>query len=115
MDIVNASRRIDVIVHTEPAAWWQVAAALGWLGLVAVLAAVAIVYLLPTRRWSARTRADKVQSWDRVRWALEAASDTDPKRRAVGFAALDRLSGSRSLDHESAEIASRVKEALDKH
>lgn len=96
--------RIDVIVHTGPAEWWQVAAAIGPHAVILGLAAVALGCWLfrSASRPNAATAATKAGGWDLARWAMEAAMDQDLKRRKTGRAALEQLRGSHLLDEDSA-------------
>lgn len=107
--------RIDVIVHTEPA-WWQIVAAVGPVVVLLGVAAIALgCWLL--RPVSGRDADDAVVNtfgWDRVKWAMDAAVSSDPKRRKAGLALLEQLSVSRCLDEESIRIATQVRKLLDK-
>lgn len=116
MNIANASSHIDVVVHTEPAEWWQIVAAFTPL---AVLLGITALVLWFTVRGPAsnsvvgvETRAD---SWDRTQWALDMALDENPARRNVGRAVLEQLGTSNVIANEDAQIVAQAKALLSRH
>lgn len=98
--------RIDVIVHSDPAQWWQIAAALAPLVLALALAAFAAWYAVAQRR--------RRLPWSRIRQALDMALDEGPEQRAAGLAMLDQLSTSRGLREVDAEIVGVANATLKK-
>lgn len=58
VNLANASSHIDVVVHTEPAEWWQITAALTRLAALPVLVFVMVI------EW-----------WSRAEWAMDMALD----------------------------------------
>ncbi|MGY2746618.1 hypothetical protein ACQCSU_01420 [Pseudarthrobacter sp. O4] len=91
---------IDVFVHTGPAEWWQLLAALGPL---AVLLGAALAALIGWNTLRQRTAADaraltqkseadnRSEWWKRTQWALDAILSGDKKRGTVGLKVLGVL------------------------
>lgn len=103
----------DVFVHTGPAEWWQVLAALGPL---AVLLAAVIGAAVSLRTLRHRALADSAalsqqreadnrsEWWNRTRWALDSSLSTDPRRAELGLGVLAVLADSGLASPEELEI-----------
>ncbi|WP_181364984.1 hypothetical protein [Arthrobacter sp. HMWF013] len=91
--LIPSPSRIEIIIHESDGAWWQIVAAVGPLVVIlGVVSFAAIGWLrLRDRKTKAGSRSDW---WPRAVWALEASLEDDPKRREVGFAALQLLNES---------------------
>ena len=114
MNKANDSSRIDVVVHTEPAEWWQILAA--FTPLVILLGITALALLYSVRRAASNSQAGvemRADSWDRTRWALDMALDNNPKRRKVGRAVLAQLSTDHLIRKEDAQIVAQSRALLD--
>lgn len=116
MNVVNASSRIDVIVHSATVEWWQIAAA---FTPPAALLAVAAVIIWAAVRPPASSFAAGAElpagSWDQTEWALEMALEDNPERRSVGLAVLEQLSARHSLGKEDAKIVAQARALLNPH
>ncbi|WP_369046187.1 hypothetical protein [Sinomonas sp. P10A9] len=77
---------IDVIVHSDPAAWWQM------LAPYAPLLAAVIAGWIAWKALKQRSLADnRAEWWRRAQWALDASMSAEPRRREMGQQAIDRL------------------------
>ncbi|MET1066295.1 MAG: hypothetical protein ABWX85_15185 [Arthrobacter sp.] len=104
---------VDVFVHTGPAEWWEVLAALGPL---AVLLAALIGALISLRTLKERAAADtaalaqkreadnRSEWWNRTQWALDSSLSADPPRAELGLAVLAVLAESGLATPEELEI-----------
>jgi hypothetical protein len=115
---------VEVIVHTSPAEWWQIVAALGPL---AVLLGALLASLIGWRTLRQRTAADalalsqrreadtkalqqktdsdsRAEWWRRAQWAFEAAMNEKPEKQDVGLAILELLNTSKLAGPEEAQI-----------
>lgn len=80
---------IDVTVHTGPAEWWQIAAALGPL---AVLLAASIAAFVAWKSLKQKSLADdRSEWWQRTQWALDAVYSGDRKFGTAGLKVLQVL------------------------
>jgi hypothetical protein len=80
---------IDVFVHTGPAEWWQILAALGPL---AVLLAASIAAYVAWKTLAQKAVADdRSEWWKRTQWALDAVYSGDRKLGTVGLKVLKVL------------------------
>lgn len=104
---------VDVFVHTGPAEWWQVLAALGPLAvlLAAVIGAVVSLRTLRHRAiadsatLSQQREADnRSEWWSRTQWALDSSLSADPRRAELGLGVLAVLADSRLASPEELEI-----------
>lgn len=114
MNIANGSSRIDVVVHTAPAEWWQIVAA--FTPLVILLGITMLVLLYSVRRAASKSPAGvetRADSWDRTQWALDMALDNNLRRRKVGRAVLDQLSTDHLISKEDAQIVAQSRVLLD--
>ena len=109
VNAVPSTSRIDIVVHTGDAEWWQIVADLG--PLVVLLVAGITWLILRQGAFVATAPVDDKTSagsqsvwWSRARWALEATLADKPARREVGFAALELLSTSRLSGKEETLI-----------
>ncbi|MET3922248.1 hypothetical protein [Arthrobacter sp. UYEF20] len=91
---------LDVFVHTGPAEWWQVLAALGPLAVVLGAALAALIGWNTLRQRTAadaraltqKSEADnRSEWWKRTQWALDAVLSGDKKRGTVGLKVLGVL------------------------
>lgn len=118
MNAVPSTSRIDIVVHTGDAEWWQIVAALG--PLVVLLVAGITWLILRQGAFVATVPVDDKTSagsqsawWSRARWALEATLDDKPARQEVGLAALELLNtSSLSSKEETMIIAEAWKRPL---
>lgn len=113
MNIHGAASSIDVVIHAEPAEWWQVAAALTPLATSLVLLFVVVTLGRLTTATAVSSR--RAESWTRAEWAMEMALDDKPERRKVGLAVLDQLSTDRLVGNEDAQIVALARALLNKH
>lgn len=76
-------------MHTGPAEWWQIVAALGPL---AVLLGAGVAAFVGWRTLTQKAKADdRAEWWKRTQWALDAVYSDDPKRGTVGLKVLKVL------------------------
>jgi hypothetical protein len=83
---------VEVFVHTPPAEWWQIVAALGPLAVL-LGALVAGVIGWGTLRQKA-VADNRAEWWKRTQWALDAVHSGDKKRGTVGLKVLKVLAES---------------------
>jgi hypothetical protein len=80
---------IEVFVHTGPAEWWQILAALGPL---AVLLGALVAGVIGWRTLKQKAEADnRAEWWNRTQWALDAVYSGDKKRGTIGLKVLKVL------------------------
>lgn len=111
MNLHGALSSIDVVVHSEPAEWWQVLAALTPLATLLVFVFVLLMLRRPATEAGSETPAER---WSRAEWALDMALDHNPKRQKVGLAVLDQLSTDRLVGKEEAHILAQARALLNK-
>ena len=76
-------------MHTGPAEWWQIVAALGPL---AVLLGALIAGVIGWRTLKQKAEADnRAEWWKRTQWALDAVYSGDKKRGTIGLKVLKVL------------------------
>src|SRR6476620_3253872 len=93
---------VEVLLHTGPAEWWQIVAA---LAPVAVLVAAAVGAFMAWQTLRQKAIADdRAEWWKRTQWALDNALDQDEDTRALGLAALEVLAGSELARNEEIEL-----------
>ncbi len=93
---------VEVFLHSSPAEWWQIVAA---LAPVAVLVAAAVGAFMAWQTLRQRAIADdRAEWWKRTQWALDNALDQDEDTRALGLAALEVLAGSELARNEELEL-----------
>ena len=104
---------VDVVVHTGPAEWWQVLAALGPLAvlLAALIGAVISLHTLrqradaDTAALAQKREADnRSEWWNRTQWALDSSLSADPRRAELGLGVLAVLAESGLASPEELEI-----------
>lgn len=105
-----------MIVHTEPAEWWQVVLAFTPLAaFLVILAAVIALYAFRLPASAGVTGSEmRADSWDRTAWALDMALDESPHRRKVGLAVLEQLSASRLMGKEDTKIVAQARDLLNR-
>lgn len=120
MNWSNGSNRIDVVVQTESAEWWQIVTAL--TPLAALLFLVCVVFIVPykdrrpdRRRGHAAGPAVHADWWSRAEWAMDMALDDKPERRNIGLAVLEQLSSDHSLGEEDSQIVAQARALLKRH
>ncbi|MBG0738974.1 hypothetical protein IV500_05995 [Paeniglutamicibacter antarcticus] len=80
---------VDVLVHSGPAEWWQILAALGPL---AVLLGAGIAGYFAWRGLRQKAAADnRAEWWKRTQWALDYVYSGDAKRGTAGLKVLQVL------------------------
>jgi hypothetical protein len=109
----NAVSSIDVVIHAEPAEWWQVVAALAPIAALLVLVFVVLTLCRSTTAPAAGSER-RAEWWSRAEWAMDMALDDKPERRKVGLAVLDQLSTDRSVGKEDARIVAQARALLNK-
>lgn len=114
MNLHNAVSSIDVVIHAEPAEWWQVVAALTPLAALLILVFVVLTLCRSTTAPAAGSER-RAEWWSRAEWAMNMALDDKPERRKVGLAVLDQLSTDRSVRKEDAQIVDQAKVLLNRH
>lgn len=83
---------VDVYLHSGPADWWQILAALGPL---AVLIGAGIAAYVGWRTLKQKAAADdRAEWWRRTQWALDAVYSGDARRGTVGLKVLKVLAES---------------------
>ncbi|QHK21749.1 hypothetical protein GU243_21000 [Pseudarthrobacter psychrotolerans] len=83
---------LDVYVHSGPAEWWQIVAA---LGPAAVLLGALVAAVIGWRTLRQKAEADnRAEWWKRTQWALDAVYSGDKKRAIVGLKVLGVLAES---------------------
>lgn len=76
-------------MHTGPAEWWQILAALGPL---AVLLGALVAGVIGWRTLRQKAEADnRAEWWKRTQWALDAVYSGDKKRGTIGLKVLSVL------------------------
>ncbi len=76
-------------MHTGPAEWWQILAALGPL---AVLLGALVAGVIGWRTLKQKAEADnRAEWWKRTQWALDAIYSGDTKRGTIGLKVLKVL------------------------
>lgn len=76
-------------MHTGPAEWWQILAALGPL---AVLLGALVAGVIGWRTLKQKAEADnRAEWWKRTQWALDAVYSGDKKRGTIGLKVLKVL------------------------
>lgn len=113
MNLHNAVSSIDVVIHAEPAEWWQVVAALTPLTALLVLVFVVLTLYRSTTEPAAGSER-RAEWWSRAEWAMDMALDDKPERRKVGLAVLDQLSTDRFVGKEDAHIVAQARALLNK-
>ena len=103
---------IEVFVHTGPAEWWQIVAALGPL---AVLLGALVAGIIGWRTLKQKAEADnRAEWWKRTQWALDAVYSGDRKRGAIGLKVLTVLGESELAgDGELAVLEAASERPLD--
>lgn len=90
---------LDVIVHTDPAPWWQT------LAPYAPLLAALIAAWIAWRTLKERSRADNQSEWwRRAQWAIDASLSTDPDHAEMGQKAIEVLGRSKLATDEELEL-----------
>jgi hypothetical protein len=93
---------VEVVVHTGPAEWWQIATALGPL---AVLLGAIIAGVIGWRTLRQKAGADnRAEWWKRTQWALDAVYSGDKKRGTVGLKVLKVLAESELAGKEELAV-----------
>jgi hypothetical protein len=93
---------VEVLLHSSPAEWWQIVAA---LAPVAVLIAAAVGAFMAWQTLRQKAVADdRAEWWKRTKWALDRALDEDEDIKALGLAALDVLARSELARNEELEL-----------
>lgn len=99
-------------MHTGPAEWWQILAALGPL---AVLLGALIAGVIGWRTLKQKAEADnRAEWWKRTQWALDAVYSADKKRGTIGLKVLKVLGESELAgDGELAVLEAASERPLD--
>jgi hypothetical protein len=113
VNIHGAVSGIDVVVHSEPAEWWQIMAAFTPLATSLVLMFVVVTLGRSTAAATARSKR-LAELWGRAEWAMEMALDDKPERRKVGLAVLDQISTDRLSGKADAQIVAQARALLNK-
>ncbi|SDL77879.1 hypothetical protein SAMN04487916_11469 [Arthrobacter sp. ov407] len=99
-------------MHTGPAEWWQILAALGPL---AVLLGAVVAGVIGWRTLKQKAEADnRAEWWNRAQWALDAVYSGDKKRGTIGLKVLKVLGESELAgDGELAVLEAASEKPLD--
>jgi hypothetical protein len=115
---------VDVFIHSSPAEWWQIFAALGPL---AVLLAAVIAAIINWRTLKQRTEADalsleqkresdanalnqkqqaddRAEWWKRAQWSLDSSLSNNPRRAELGLEIMAVLADSGLVGDEELGI-----------
>ncbi|MCX6499530.1 MAG: hypothetical protein NTU93_12140 [Arthrobacter sp.] len=80
---------VEVFLHSGPADWWQIVAALGPL---AVLLSAVVAGIIGWRTLRQKAVADnRAEWWRRTQWALDSVYSGDKKRGTIGLKVLKVL------------------------
>ncbi|WP_460991171.1 hypothetical protein [Sinomonas soli] len=89
----------DVIVHMDPAPWWQT------LAPYAPLLAAIIAAWIAWQTLKERSRADnQAEWWRRAQWAIDSSLSTDPDQAEMGQKAIEVLGSSKLATEEELEL-----------
>lgn len=111
MDLHNAVGGIDVVIHAEHAAWWQVVAAFAPLAAALALVFGLLVWCRLTTEPAAGS-GRRAEWWSRAEWAINMALDDNTGRRKAGLALLEQLSTDRLVGKEDAHLIAQVRALL---
>lgn len=104
---------LDVYVHSGPAEWWQILAALGPLAVVlgALLAAFVGWRTLRQRTIAdanslaqKREADDRAEWWKRTQWAIDSSMSDEPDRATLGLRVMSILAESKLAGPEELNI-----------
>lgn len=91
----SPGQTIDVAIHTDPAPWWQIVAAVGPIILILIIELVLIVLLVLRsfrgRHGGFQAGQGSEVDWEHLQWALDSAVSNDPRRARMGRLAIDSL------------------------
>lgn len=90
---------IDVIVHSAPAADWQV-----WAAFAPLLAAIVAALIAAATLWQRRRADNRAEWWRRAQWALDASISDQRTRAEMGQKAIELLGQSRLARPEDAVL-----------
>jgi hypothetical protein len=92
----SPAQTIDVVIHTGPAPWWQIVAAVGPIVLILIIELVLIVLLVLRsfrgRHGGFQAGQGSEVDWEHLQWALDSSASNDPQRARMGRLAVDSLS-----------------------
>ncbi|ACL41981.1 hypothetical protein Achl_4030 (plasmid) [Pseudarthrobacter chlorophenolicus A6] len=104
---------LDVFVHSGPAEWWQILAALGPLAvLVGALLAAFIGWNTLRQRTTADAKSlaqkreadDRSEWWKRTQWAIDSSMSDEPDRAKLGLRVMSVLAESKLAGPEELKI-----------
>ncbi|MET4144213.1 hypothetical protein [Arthrobacter sp. UYCo732] len=86
---------LDVIVHTAPAADWQV-----WAAFAPLIAAIIAALIAGAALWQKRRADNRAEWWRRAQWALDASMSDHRARKEMGQQAINILGQSKLATQE---------------
>lgn len=104
---------VDVFVHSGPAEWWQILAALGPLAvLLGALLAGFIGWNTLRQRTTADAKAlaqksesdNRAEWWKRTQWAIDSSMSDEPDRAKIGLRVMSVLAESPLAGPEELKI-----------
>lgn len=104
---------LDVFVHSGPAEWWQILAALGPLAvLLGALLAAFIGWNTLRQRTAADAKAlaqkreadNRAEWWKRTQWAIDSSMSEEPDRAKLGLRVMSVLAESSLAGPEELKI-----------
>jgi hypothetical protein len=104
---------VDVFVHSGPAEWWQILAALGPLAiLIGALLAAFIGWNTLRQRTTADAKAltqkreadNRAEWWKRTQWAIDSSMSDEPDKAKLGLRVMSVLAESALAGPEELKI-----------
>jgi hypothetical protein len=91
---------IDVVVHSAPAADWQV-----WAAFAPLIAAIIAAFIAGGALWQRWKADNRAEWWRRAQWALESSFSDNPDRSKLGLGIMEGLADTAPGPEEARIIA----------